>query len=56
MKNERFTVEERVLETQIKRLKAEVASLQAQLQSNQEYMKLDLSGEIEETMCVLSNS
>lgn len=51
--NEGPTVEERVLETQIKRLQAEVASLQVQLQNNQEDMKLDLSGQIEETMCVL---
>lgn len=51
--NEGATVEERVLEAQIKRLQAEVASLQVQLQNNQEDMKLDLSGQIEETMCVL---
>lgn len=51
--NEGPTMEERVLETQIKRLQAEVASLQVQLQNNQEDMKLDLSGQIEETMCVL---
>lgn len=51
--NEGSTVEERVLETQLKRLQAEVASLQAQLQNNQEDQKLDLSGQIEETMCVL---
>lgn len=48
--NEGPTVEERVLETQIKRLQAEVASLQVQLQNNQEDMKLDLRGQIEETM------
>lgn len=50
--NEMPTVEERVLETQLKRLQAEVASLQVQLQNNQEDLKLDLSGQIEETMCV----
>lgn len=54
--NESLTVEERVLETQIKRLNAEVAALQAQLQNNQEDIKLDLSGQIEETMCVLINT
>lgn len=50
---EGLTVEERVLETQIKRLQAEVTSLHIQLQNNQEEMKLDLSGQIEDTMCVL---
>lgn len=54
--SEGVTVEERVLETQIKRLKAEVASLQGQLQRDEEDMKLDLGGQIEEAMCVLSNT
>lgn len=54
--NEGLTVEERVLETQIKSLKAEVASLHIQLQNHQEDMKLDLHGQIEETLCVLNNT
>lgn len=51
--NEGLTVEERGLQTQIERLKAEVASLHVQLQTNQEDMKLDLRGQIEETMYVI---
>lgn len=51
--DEELTVEERVLETQIERLKVEVASLHVQLQNHQQEMKLDLHGQIEETMCVL---
>lgn len=54
--DEGLTVEEKVLETQLERLKAEVASLHVQLQNHQEDMKLDLQGQIEETMCVFINT
>lgn len=53
--NEENTEEVRELQTQIKRLQAEVASLQVQRQHNQEDIRLDLRGQLEEAMCVLLN-
>lgn len=53
--NEENTEEVRALQTQIKRLQAEVASLQAQRQRNQEDLRLDLRGQLEEAMCVSLN-
>lgn len=53
--NEENTEEVRALQTQIKRLQAEVASLQVQRQHNQEDIRLDLRGQLEEAMCVSLN-
>lgn len=53
--NEENTEEVRALQTQIKHLQAEVASLQVQRQHNQEDIKLDLRGQLEEAMCVSLN-
>lgn len=54
--NEENTEEVRALQTQIKCLQAEVASLQVQRQHNQEDIRLDLRGQLEEAMCVSLNS
>lgn len=53
--NEENAEEVRALQTQIKRLQAQVASLQDQQQHNQEDLRLDLRGQLEEAMCVFLN-
>lgn len=50
--NEENTEEVRVLEAQIERLQAEVAALQDQQQDNQKDITLNLTGQIQEAMCV----